>query len=134
MEVRGIRNNNPLNIIKSSSNHWVGEISGADQVFCTFSSMVYGVRAAFCLYRRYIQRGFSTPAKLISRWAPASENATWKYIRAVCSRTSMSAGDVLSFSDGLQMRCLFQAMCWVECGQELDDDIVLAGWRLAINE
>lgn len=127
---RGFRNNNPLNI-KLAKNDWVCEIKGDDPVFCTFSSMEYGVRAAFLLFRRYIGRGFYTPAKLISRWAPASENATNSYIRTVCARSSLSWDSPLNFNDSVQMVSLFNAMCFVENGAELDLDTVNTGYRLA---
>ena len=63
-EPRGIRNNNPLNI-RLSSDKWQGQINGkgnidgnsslsseragGEAVFCVFSSMEYGWRAAFVI-------------------------------------------------------------------------------------
>lgn len=131
---RGFRNCNPLNIRLSDDNVWRGEVQGSDPSFCVFFDMVYGVRAAFVLFRRYIQRGFYTPAKLISRWAPASENATRQYIRTVCARTSLSWDSPLHFEDESQMVALFSAMCYVENGAELDMNIVRKGYHLALSD
>lgn len=129
---RGFRNCNPLNI-RLSQNEWVGAVKGDDHAFCVFSCMEYGVRAAFVLFRHYIQRGFFTPAKLISRWAPASENATRQYIRTVCARTSLSWDSPLHFDDKVQMVSLFNAMCYVENGAELDIDTVRKGYHMALS-
>jgi hypothetical protein len=44
---RGLRNNNPLNIIKNKTVRWLGETNcESERTFCTFSSMTFGLRAA----------------------------------------------------------------------------------------
>ena len=54
---RGLRNNNPLNIIKSKTVRWLGETNcESERIFCTFSSMTFGLRAALKLLRTYYQR------------------------------------------------------------------------------
>ena len=50
---RGIRNNNPLNIVKGQN--WKGERHPqTDRRFEEFESMQYGIRAGFKLLRNYI--------------------------------------------------------------------------------
>ena len=52
-EIRGIRNNNPLNIRKGNS--WKGERpKQTDDQFEEFVSMEYGLRAGFKLMRNHI--------------------------------------------------------------------------------
>ena len=47
---RGMRNNNPLNIIKSEKINWQGEVKpSTDPNFAQFETLEYGLRAAFKL-------------------------------------------------------------------------------------
>lgn len=84
MKPLGIINNNPLNIRFSVMNNWMGQ-TGSKRGFCTFDHMIYGWRAAFVLLCNYVRRDIDTPAKIIERWAPRSENDTKAYIDFVCS-------------------------------------------------
>lgn len=76
---RGIRNNNPFNIKKSSLT-WLGKVEGSDPIFETFSELTYGVRAGLKLLSNYIKRGYDTPSKIIKRFAPSTENNVDNYI------------------------------------------------------
>ena len=96
---RGIRNNNPLNI--RIGNTWLGERRNpTDNQFEEFDSMKYGYRAAFCILRRYIRRyHLDTVAKIISTWAPASENNTLKYIDTVCASMNREPNAPIDYAD-----------------------------------
>lgn len=128
---RGIRNNNPLNI--RIGNTWVGEVtSPTDHEFEQFVEMKYGVRAAFIILRNYIKRHKQdTISKIIARWAPANENNTAKYIKTVSERSMIPTKERLSFENMPQMVKLFQAMCYVENGREIDEEAIIAGYELA---
>ena len=77
---RGLCNNNPGNIKKSSYN-FKGRVSSTDATFEQFDSMENGVLAiATLLSKNYIQKGYDTPKTIINRYAPSSENNTVKYI------------------------------------------------------
>lgn len=80
---RGIRNNNPGNIRKSSDN-WQGQ-TGADSAgYIVFSGPVYGVRALYKVLLTYRNKyGLNTVQGIINRWAPTSENDTGSYINHV---------------------------------------------------
>ena len=82
---RGIRNNNPANI-RHSCSKWLGLSKvQVDKEFCTFDSMEFGVRALLVLLRTYYNKHHcNTIRKVISRFAPSSENNTEKYIKYVC--------------------------------------------------
>lgn len=84
-----IRNNNPLNIRYSSGNKWIGQ-TGKNKGFAVFSDMVYGWRAAIVLLIKYQRSGYDTIRKIVTRWAPPSENDTEAYIRFVCHVCSTS--------------------------------------------
>lgn len=94
---RGIRNNNPFNIRRSKQD-WKGKRKvfqslldgsfgdGYDTDFEVFVSMDYGIRAGLVLLSTYISRYHLTSVEdIISRFAPASENDTFRYIRFIRS-------------------------------------------------
>lgn len=127
---RGFRNNNPLNI--RIGNAWVGEVlHPTDTRFEQFTSMYYGLRAGFVLIRRYMERyHLRTIREIVSRWAPASENNTEKYIEQVCSFTGLQADSLLSFGDKSTMCKLVYAMIKVECGEGLPYEQIAAAYNM----
>ena len=128
---RGIRNNNPLNI--RIGNTWLGEVPNpTDSEFEQFVSIRYGLRAAFYILRRYIRRyGRNTPAKIIRAWAPANENNTQRYIEVVCKRSLIAPDEVIDYADKNTMVRLVKAMAYVECGVQLDDDVIGSSYDIA---
>lgn len=131
---RGIRNNNPLNI--RIGNKWKGETPvNTDGAFEQFTKMEYGVRAAFILLRRYINRyGLNTVEKIVTRWAPRNENNTERYIERVCNYMSIFPTTKIVFEDEATMFALVDAMAIVECGQSISFDVIRAGYTLATLE
>ena len=73
-DTRGVRNNNPLNIRRSTS-LWVGKVkNGTDRSFEQFHEMWQGLRAAMYLLTRYHRDyRWHTVKAIISHWAPASD-------------------------------------------------------------
>ena len=128
---RGIRNNNPLNI--RIGNTWLGERSNpTDPAFEEFVSIEYGLRAAFCILRRYIRRYHkNTVPEIVSTWAPASENNTQRYIDIVCKRSGISQTQQIRFEDETTMCKLVEAMAFVECGQPIDGKKIEKGYSMA---
>lgn len=128
---RGIRNNNPLNI--RIGNTWLGEVPNpTDSDFEQFVSPVYGLRAAFCILRRYIRRyGRNTVRKIVHSWAPSSENNCDAYIKIVCQQSKLDPDETLSYEDAERMWKLVQGMALAEVGQRLDMDMIMKGYQLA---
>lgn len=81
---RGMRNNNPFNIVRSKSN-WLGKMKPSkDKTFESFINLRYGLRAGLIVLRTYIRTyHFSSVRSIISRFAPESENNTEAYINYV---------------------------------------------------
>lgn len=131
---RGIRNNNPLNI--RIGNKWKGETpENTDGVFEQFTRMEYGVRAAFILLRRYINRyHLDSVQKIVSRWAPRNENHTEKYIKHVCMYMAILPTTRIAFEDKEYMFDLVDAMAIYECGQSIPLEVIQAGYTLATLE
>lgn len=128
---RGIRNNNPLNI--RIGNVWLGEVEHpSDPSFEQFVSMQYGVRAACVLLRRYIRHYKRTNIRsIIAAWAPSYENNTEAYVEAVSRYMEISPDDIIKYEDKDTICHLVQAMCQVENGQPISDDIISKGYDMA---
>lgn len=128
---RGYRNNNPGNI-RISEDKFQGEIiPSQDKEFKQFETMAYGYRAIFKILGNY-QRNYKldTIRKMISRWAPESENNTLAYVMTVSSRSGISPDDPVSADNREMMIRIVAAMSYVENGVEADMSDVIRGWEL----
>jgi len=93
---RGIRNNNPFNLVISST-PWNGKIpvsQNKDGKFEQFARMQDGVRAGMLQIITDVKRGKNTVAAFLSKFAPTSENNTSEYIRFVVSQIGSSFIDL----------------------------------------
>lgn len=128
---RGIRNNNPLNI--RIGNTWLGEVPNpTDSEFEQFVSPFYGLRAAFVILRRYIRRYHrDTIEKIISAWAPASENDTKKYIENVSKITGIDSRALIIFDDREKLCKIVSAMAQQENGTQIDFDLICKAYDAA---
>jgi len=116
MEPRGLRNNNPLNI-RHNADVFQGEIKGNDKSFKTFVSTSYGYRSAFVTLATYNKRGWNTIEKIISHWAPPSENNTEKYIIRVEKLSGVPRDKQLTLADGADYIMIVASMSAVENGR-----------------
>ena len=141
---RGWRNNNPLNIRKSTSK-WQGLAAvQTDKAFCQFTSMAYGYRAAIKTLQTYHDRFTKhgrpfTIENIISTWAPASDgNNPDGYAAKVAIWSGIDRQQVLpppNTQRAVHIFCrIMAAMTRVECGVP-DDKIpweyIAAGYSLA---
>ena len=134
---RGLRNNNPLNIRRVPGQHWKGQeppsnspLKGEDREFVRFSSMEYGLRAAFCILDTYRRKYKAVCIEdIINRWAPPSENATSEYIRTVCRLTGFGGKERLEES---QLPALVCAMAFVECGALISKETINKAYSLYV--
>jgi hypothetical protein len=98
---RGVRNNNLLNLTVSPFTEKQPGYAGTDSGgrYARFETPEAGQAAAEKLLGSYIKRGFDTPAEIIGRWAPASENgnaSTSNYARYVASGLGIGLNDKVS--------------------------------------
>lgn len=100
---RGVRNNNPGNIIKSSE-AWQGKIPhdlNTDGHFEQFYSYTDGVRALVLQLRTDIAtHGRDTIRKLLNKYAPSFENNTEAYIQKVAKEAGKTPDQQLSADAG----------------------------------
>lgn len=122
----GMQNRNPLNIRYSPANRWLGLHPAQPCVkgFCKFIAPAYGYRAAIVLIKTYMRRyGLRTPAAIIARWAPPSENRTELYVACVCGRSRLRPDERLS-EQGPQLARLVAAMARQETGVSITPEAI----------
>lgn len=127
--VRGLRNNNPGNLIRTS-NAWQGKIpfpQNPDPKFEQFTSIKWGIRAMIKDLINDIKKGKNTVRKLISEYAPKSENNTEAYINAVSKSLGVTPNQTLTSINNAFLILLSRAIMKVELGnahtQIKDSDI-----------
>lgn len=129
---RGVRNNNPFNIIVTGD-RWQGQLKPMpNDKFVRFRSIDYGIRAGINLLRTYIIKGYDTPRKIVFRYAPPSENESSAYLNYVLQEVSTGADDKIRLSS-LQFYELCHAICMYESKYDLsmtDYDNVLRRFRI----
>lgn len=83
---RGIRNNNPGNLMYSASVAWNGQTGEDSGGYAVFDTPEHGVRAMGHQLMDYAGRGMNTVSAIISTWAPAiAGNPTGAYIANVAA-------------------------------------------------
>lgn len=127
---RGLRNNNPFNI-RISNSQWKGKVvPSQDKDFETFKTITLGVRAGLKLIINHITGGSNTISKLVSKWAPATENATTSYIDYVSKKTGIAKSQIISPLDKETVIRIAEEMTAFETGHYLDKSYYDEAWRL----
>lgn len=142
---RGIRNNNPGNI-RRSTDRWRGlSPQQQDAQFFQFDSAIYGIRAMAIILLRYQSRyGLRTVRSLINRWAPPRGDSngaapggeytqdTSSYIRAVCDELDVQADEQLELTNRSKFYTLLCAMIRHENGtQPYGRDVMMQALDMA---
>ena len=144
--MRGLRNNNPLNI-RHSADRWQGaRKKQTDPSFVQFKTMAYGYRAAWRTLQTYYER-FCMQSKpftvrnIISRWAPPTENDTEAYIRTILRLSGIGGKENLlppaNASSYGRLSKLIGSMTVMENGirmNQVDEEAIAEGYRLAFPE
>lgn len=118
----GVKLNNPLNIRYSERNHWQGLCPRKPQQngFCRFVDLDHGYRAALVLMLTYMRKyNLLTPAAIIYRWAPPTENKTHLYLAAVCAYSGLDQNEQIE-ELSIEMLELIVAMARIETGLRPD--------------
>ena len=125
---RGYRNNNPGNIIITST-PWLGEIFPNDGVYKRFVTMPMGYRAMFMNLDAYLKSGYNTIRKIITRWGDPKQDKTG-YINFVATRAGVNPDEVVSFGRPTVMKNIAAAIARFENGQEPNLNDVETGYQL----
>lgn len=135
-QTRGERNNNPGNI-RPAGYTWQGQTgidSGSMGSYVIFSSPVWGIRAiAKDLLTKY-GRGLDTVRKIITAYAPPSENPTESYIQAVTRELGVLSITPLNLRDISTLTKFVYAIIKHENGRVIYTPAQIAeGVSMAIN-
>lgn len=144
MTARGIRNKNPGNIRHDTDGYcdWqhveCNDATREDKSFCTFDSMVYGIRALIKTLITYTtKRGCKSVYDIIHRWAPTNENNTQAYINSVCKRVGVEPREELDFkADPTLYLDIAKAIAFHENGNDAElitEEQWNQGYELALN-
>lgn len=132
---RGIRNNNPGNIDRTAE-RWQGMAAdqSADPRFVVFTEPKWGLRALAKTLLSYQRKyGLRTPAAIIGRWAPPSENDTGAYARQVARALGVGVGDQIDLQDAKTLARIVPAIVRHENGQQpYSADLIDQAVRLAL--
>lgn len=120
---RGIRNNNPGNLVYTKNNNWQGKIpylknTDVGRKFEQFETMAFGIRAMLRDLVNDIDKGKNTVRKLISEYAPPSENDTEAYIKQVCASIGVTADEKISSVNSNFLYLLAKAIINKENGKD----------------
>lgn len=102
------------NIRYSAGNHWLGQI-GRYKGFCKFDSEVYGLRALVVLVRNYIRSGCDTVERIISRYAPNTENDLKSYMSFIFMKSGLRPDDKIVYKSH-SFYCLLYCISYFETG------------------
>ena len=124
-QARGMRNNNPLNIIKSEKINWQGEVKpSTDPNFAQFET--------------YQKHGCRTIRQIVARWDPEGPKVIDAYVNTVCKHTGLSPDQQLPpmKEETKVIWCdIVLAMATMECGltvkqQEELVPFIARGWAM----
>lgn len=116
---RGIRNNNPFNLIKTQI-AWMKKVphnQNPDSRFEQFETLEYGIRAGLMQVRNDIKRGYDTIDLLIHKFAPPVENNTSEYAMHISQTTGIGIKEKLT-ADRKTIIAIGRAICRFENGQD----------------
>lgn len=126
---RGLRNNNPLNL---SFVQGQPGVQGSDGRFGIYATPEEGIAAGVRQLQLYAQRGVTTLAGIINRWAPPNENNTGGYVAAVARATGLRPNEPVDLSNPAVVTRLVGAMAQMENGRPLDPAIASRGVQMAL--
>lgn len=135
-KIRGLRNNNPGNLVKTH-NKWVGKIAnGKDSRFEQFTYLSFGIRAQMIDLIHDINKGKNTIRKIIHEYAPSFENDTNGYINSVAKSLKLAPDDkIISINQDFLVK-LCRAIYKVELGNahtDISDQDIKDGFKLLPN-
>lgn len=135
---RGVRSNNPGNIDYNPRNAWQGQLGLEEGVvkarFARFDTPENGIRALGKVLLTYQRKhGLRTVKAIISRWAPAVENDTAAYVRAVEANTGTRPGAEIDLTQAKVMTGFIKAIIHHEnAGYEYPGAVLAEGVRRAL--
>jgi len=138
--VRGLRNNNPFNMVKTSI-AWQGKVIGNDSRFETFATVEQGIRAGIIdIVGDMAKKGQNTLTKLFEAFAPRFENDTTAYINYVSQVSGIAPNAPLLINNQIDAGSLAKIVQGIinkengtEAAKVITPQILLSGVNMAVN-
>lgn len=132
----GLRNNNPGNLKNFGGTPYKGEILPNSGTFRKFQSMAYGYRAMFhlLLIRYMLDYKLTTIRKIITRWAPSTENDTDNYIQFVSGYVGILENQEISSQDSGTILQIGRAISKMENGLNANETDLQNGWNMLVSD
>lgn len=133
--------NNPFNL--RTGQNWKGlKLLSSQNAFCEFDDVCYAVRAFCCVLLSYRMRSITTVAKIISYYAPSTENNTASYIDFVkVGRSKDLFKDIVLhdyYSIGLfrpvELYVFARRVCQIESNYDLSFELFDNGYKMFIKD
>lgn len=113
---RGLRNNNPGNLEKTSMT-MPGETQGTDPRFKTFQTPAAGIAAIGKLLDRYASNGKLTINSIVNKYAPPNENDTSAYASKLAKTLGVSPTDKIDVTNPHVKGALVKTIIQIENGK-----------------
>ena len=127
---------NPGNVMRTTQ-HWKGQINDLpNERRVHYSSSVLGYRAMAKTILTYYRRDhLDTVSKIVSKYAPSTENPTQAYILYVAHEAGFTTWSHLALEKEIVLFTLVKAMAKFEQGMYFHDDdtTIMEGVRMALN-
>lgn len=138
---RGVRNNNPGNIDRATT-QWFGMSASQldDPRFIVFDKPEFGIRALTKILITYQQEGLHTVRAMINRWAPPIENNSTAYVNFVSGRMGISPDVNFDIHNPVLCQAMVAAIIAQENSnyaypaQVLQHGVLMAGISLPVDE
>lgn len=127
----GWKNNN-LGNLRGENVKWQGK-TGFKNGFSVFESKEMGVRAIYVDLLNKIKRGTNTIEKIISKYAPSSENDTINYISFVSKNTKIPANQPIGGTKE-EIRTIVRAIIKHETGYSAPQDLLIKAENLLVSK
>ena len=119
---RGVRNNNPGNL-RTTNIAWQGKIplsqnTDHNKEFEQFTEIKFGIRAMLRDLTNDIDKGKNTVRKLITEYAPPSENNTQKYIDVISKAVGLDPDQTIKIVDAKFYLVIARAIIKHECAPD----------------
>ena len=114
---RGMRNNNPGNLVANSWTAGLPGYKGSDGRFAIFDTPEHGMAALDTNLTSYGSKGLNTPLKIASTWAPAGDNNDPNsYGARIAKKLGVGPNDTVDMNDPKVRARIASAIAEVENG------------------
>lgn len=132
-KTRGLKNNNPGNIILTASK-WDGEIDGPDGQFKAFKSPIFGVKAIYTnLKSYYYTHNLKNLAGIITRWSETNQTEYITFVKNCMGMQNQTVLTELKFDENTMVKlaqCITDFENYRGASMEIGERVFRDAWKL----